>query len=229
MIFTGILVGAVLLVLVFGDPSWLPHPVVIIGKLIDKLEAWLRKRIDEKELSDSERQKALRGAGKILTATVVLSTLIFTTAISVLAWLISPWLFLAVQVFWGFQSLAIKGLVSESKNVYRCLTGKASKTKKKPEEETSHGIKRFDATAGFESKQDRLVVARKAVGRIVGRDTSELSEEGITKATVETVAENFADGVLAPLLYLAIGGAPLALTYKAVNTLDSMLGYKTEK
>ena len=229
MIFTGILVGAVLLDLLLGDPSWLPHPVVIIGKLIDKLEAWLRKRIDEKELSDSDRQRALRRAGKILTATVVLSTLIFTTAISVLAWLVSPWLFLAVQVFWGFQSLAIKGLVSESKNVYRCLTGKASKTKKKSEEETPHGIKRFDIAAGFESKQDRLVAARKAVGRIVGRDTSELTDEGVTKATVETVAENFADGVLAPLLYLAIGGAPLALTYKAVNTMDSMLGYKNEK
>ena len=229
MIFTGILVGAVLLDLLFGDPSWLPHPVVIIGKLIDKLESIMRKGIDEKELSDSERQKALRRAGKLLTATVVLTTLIFTTAISVLTWLVSPWLFLAVQVFWGFQSLAIKGLVSESKNVYRCLTGKASKTKKNAEEETSHGIKRFDIAAGFESKQDRLVAARKAVGRIVGRDTSELSEEGVTKATVETVAENFADGVLAPLLYLAIGGAPLALTYKAVNTMDSMLGYKNEK
>ncbi len=71
MIFTGILVGAVLLDLLFGDPAWLPHPVVIIGKLIDKQEAWLRKRIDEKELSDSERQKALRRAGKILTAIVV--------------------------------------------------------------------------------------------------------------------------------------------------------------
>lgn len=229
MIFTGILVVAVLLDLLFGDPSWLPHPVVIIGKLIDKLESIMRKRIDEKELSDSERQKALRRAGKLLTVTVVLSTLIFTTAISVLAWLVSPWLFLAVQVFWGFQSLAIKGLVSESKNVYRCLTGKESKTKKKPEEETSQGIKRFDIAAGFESKQDRLVAARKAVGRIVGRDTSELTEEGVTKATVETVAENFADGVLAPLLYLAIGGAPLALTYKAVNTMDSMLGYKNKK
>ena len=229
MIFTGILVGAVLLDLLFGDPPWLPHPVVIIGKLIDKLESIMRKRIDEKELSDRERQKALRRAGKLMTATVVLATLIFTTAISVLAWLVSPWLFLAVQVFWGFQSLAIKGLVSESKNVYRCLTGKASKMKKKPEEETSHGIKRFDIASGFESKQDRLVAARKAVGRIVGRDTSELTEEGVTKATVETVAENFADGVLAPLLYLAIGGAPLALTYKAVNTMDSMLGYKNEK
>ena len=229
MIFTGILFGAVLLDLLFGDPSWLPHPVVIIGKLIDKLEACLRKRIDEKELCDSDRQRALRRAGKLLTATVVLTTLVFTSVVSAIAWLISPWLFLAVQGFWGFQSIAIKGLVSESKNVYRCLTGKESKTKKKPKEETSHGIKRFDATAGFQSKEDRLAAARKAVGRIVGRDTSELSEEGVTKATVETVAENFADGVLAPLLYLAIGGAPLALTYKAVNTMDSMLGYKNEK
>ena len=229
MIFTGILVGAVLLDLLFGDPSWLPHPVVIIGKLIDKLESIMRKRIDEKELSDRERQKALRRAGNLLTAPVVLAPLIFSSAESVVEWRVSPWLFLAVQVFWGFQSLAIKGLVSESKNVYRCLTGKASKTKKKSEEETPHGIKRFDIAAGFESKQDRLIAARKAVGRIVGRDTSELSEEGVTKATVETVAENFADGVLAPLLYLAIGGAPLALTYKAVNTMDSMLGYKNEK
>ncbi len=115
MIFTGILVGAVLLDLLFGDPFWLPHPVVIIGKLIDKLEGFMRKRIDRKALCDSDRQKALRGAGKVLTATVVLSTLIFTSAVSVVAWLISPWLFLTVQVFWGFQSLAIKGLVSESK------------------------------------------------------------------------------------------------------------------
>lgn len=106
--------------------------------------------------------------------------------------------------------------------------GPVNQNERKPEEEASHGIKRFDATKGFESKQDRLTAARKAVGRIVGRDTSELSEEGVTKATVETVAENFADGVLAPLLYLAIGGAPLALTYKAVNTMDSMLGYKNE-
>ena len=74
-----------------------------------------------------------------------------------------------------------------------------------------------------------LPAARKAVSRIVGRDTQDLTAEGVTKAAVETVAENASDGVIAPLLYMLIGGAPLALTYKAINTMDSMLGYKNEK
>ncbi len=74
-----------------------------------------------------------------------------------------------------------------------------------------------------------LPAARKAVSRIVGRDTQNLTAEGVTKAAVETVAENASDGVIAPLLYMLIGGAPLALTYKAINTMDSMLGYKNEK
>jgi len=67
------------------------------------------------------------------------------------------------------------------------------------------------------------------VSRIVGRDTQNLTLEGVTKAAVETVAENASDGVIAPLLYMLLGGAPLALTYKAINTMDSMLGYKNEK
>ena len=71
--------------------------------------------------------------------------------------------------------------------------------------------------------------ARSAVGRIVGRDTAVLDKAGIIRATVETVAENFSDGVVAPLFYMVIGGAPLALAYKAVNTMDSMIGYKNKK
>ena len=74
-----------------------------------------------------------------------------------------------------------------------------------------------------------LPAARKAVSRIVGRDTQNLTAEGVTKAAVETVAENASDGVIAPLLYMLIGGAPLALTYKAINTMDSMVGYKNER
>ena len=74
-----------------------------------------------------------------------------------------------------------------------------------------------------------LVAAREAVGLIVGRDTSVLDEQGVARAAVETVAENASAGVIAPLLYMLLGGAPLALTYKAVNTMDSMLGYKNEK
>ena len=67
------------------------------------------------------------------------------------------------------------------------------------------------------------------MSRIVGRDTEALTAEGVTRAAVETVAENASDGVIAPLLYMLLGGAPLALTYKAINTMDSMLGYKNEK
>ncbi len=73
-----------------------------------------------------------------------------------------------------------------------------------------------------------LEKGRLAVGRIVGRDSSKLSREGVLKATVETVAENTTDGVIAPMLYMALGGAPLAFLYKAINTMDSMLGYKNE-
>ncbi|MBH0203631.1 MAG: cobalamin biosynthesis protein CobD [Nitrospira sp.] len=74
-----------------------------------------------------------------------------------------------------------------------------------------------------------LPAARRAVALIVGRDTTELSESEVARATVETVAESAADGVIAPLVYLAIGGAPLALAYKAVNTLDSMIGHRDEQ
>ena len=74
-----------------------------------------------------------------------------------------------------------------------------------------------------------LPAARIAVSRIVGRDTAALTAEGVTKAAVETVAENASDGVIAPLLYMLLGGAPLALTYKAINTMDSMVGYKNEQ
>ncbi|MDO4890130.1 MAG: adenosylcobinamide-phosphate synthase CbiB, partial [Coriobacteriaceae bacterium] len=71
--------------------------------------------------------------------------------------------------------------------------------------------------------------ARTAVSMIVGRDTDALDERGVAKAAVETVAENTSDGVMAPLVFMAIGGAPLAVAYKAVNTMDSMVGYKNER
>lgn len=71
--------------------------------------------------------------------------------------------------------------------------------------------------------------SRKALSMIVGRDTENLSKEGVVKATIETVAENTTDGVIAPLLFMIIGGAPIAYFYKAVNTMDSMVGYKNEK
>ena len=74
-----------------------------------------------------------------------------------------------------------------------------------------------------------LAGAREAVSRIVGRDTQQLDEAGVVKAAVETVAENTSDGVTAPLLFLALGGLPLGMVYKAVNTMDSMVGYRNER
>ena len=74
-----------------------------------------------------------------------------------------------------------------------------------------------------------LMDAQRAVGRIVGRDTQCLDRDGVTRAAVETVAENTSDGVIAPLFWLALGGLPLGMVYKAVNTMDSMVGYRNER
>ena len=78
-------------------------------------------------------------------------------------------------------------------------------------------------------KQGDLVAARSNLSMIVGRDTQNLDEDGVLRAVIETVSENLSDGVIAPVFYLAIGGLPLAIAYKAINTLDSMVGYKNEK
>ena len=74
-----------------------------------------------------------------------------------------------------------------------------------------------------------LDIARKKLSMIVGRDTAELNEDGLLRAAIETLSENLSDGVVAPIFYLALGGLPLAIAYKAINTLDSMVGYKNEK
>ena len=183
--------GGFVLDAVFGDPAWLPNPVVLMGKCISKLEKTLRARFPK-------TQQGELLAGAVLAFCLPVGTFLLTSAVCLLAAKISPWLGLAVQMFWCGQALAAKGLVQESRNVYNKLV--------KPD----------------------LPAARKAVSRIVGRDTENLTAEGVTKAAVETVAENASDGVIAPLLYMLLGGAPLALTYKAVNTMDSMVGYKNE-
>ena len=185
-------VGGFVLDALFGDPAWLPHPVVYMGKAISKLEKFLRPRLPQTP------QGELLG-GAIMAFCLPVGTFLFTGLVCWGAARLHPLLGLAVQMFWCAQALAARGLVQESTNVYREL--------KKPD----------------------LPGARKAVSRIVGRDTAELTAEGVTKAAVETVAENASDGVIAPLFYMLIGGAPLALTYKAINTMDSMLGYKNEK
>ena len=108
---------------------------------------------------------------------------------------LSVWLRLALESVMCWQILATKSLRDESMKVFFALRG------------------------------GTLAEARQAVSMIVGRDTARLDEKGVARAAVETVAENTSDGVIAPLLFLAIGGAPLGFFYKAVNTMDSMLGY----
>ena len=112
---------------------------------------------------------------------------------------ISVWAGFALETFWCYQLLATKSLKTESMKVYDRL------------------------------KNGTLDEARYAVSMIVGRDTQSLTEEGVTKAAVETVAENASDGVIAPMLYMAIGGVWLMFLYKGINTMDSMVGYKNEK
>lgn len=140
-----------------------------------------------------------QAAGVVLAAVLPLGTLAVTAGVLLLAEWLHPAVGFAVQALWCWQALAVKGLAAESRNVYRCLA------------------------------EGDLPAARKAVGRIVGRDTQNLTVEGVTRAAVETVAENFSDGVVAPLFYMLIGGAPLALCYKAINTMDSMVGYKNQR
>lgn len=113
--------------------------------------------------------------------------------------MIAPKLGFVIEVIWMWQILAMRCLAVESKKVYTAI------------------------------KSKDLGLARTMISYLVGRDTQSLSFNEIIKATVETVAENTSDGVIAPMLFMAIGGAPLGFLYKGVNTMDSMVGYKNEK
>ena len=94
---------------------------------------------------------------------------------------------------------------------------------------STRGLHKAASTVSGALKDGDLTEARRELALIVGRDTGKLTPQGIRRAIVETVSENTSDGIVAPLFFLAIGGPPLALAYKAVNTLDSMLGYRSEK
>lgn len=140
-----------------------------------------------------------RAGGGILVAFVLAVSMTVPAALLFFAYGYAWPAGVALETFMCYQIFAVKSLKTESDKVYRAL------------------------------KTEGLPAARKAVSMIVGRDTRKLTEEGVTKAAVETVAENTSDGVTAPLFYMVIGGAVLGFGYKAVNTMDSMLGYKNEK
>jgi adenosylcobinamide-phosphate synthase len=140
-----------------------------------------------------------RFSGMILAATVVSGAGILTWAIIRVAGWVHPALSSVIIIFFAYTTLATRNLYDEPRKVIRALD------------------------------QGDLTLARKEVGLLVSRDTDRLDEKEICRALIETVAENTSDGIVAPLFYLLIGGPPLAMAYKALNTLDSMVGYRNDR
>jgi adenosylcobinamide-phosphate synthase len=185
-----LLLGAVIDILI-GDPHFLPHPVVLMGKLITLLEKLLRRVFPKTKRGENI-------AGGVLWIIVAAVSFLVPAALLMLCYHFSKWLGFAIESMMCWQCLAARSLCRESMKVKKALD-----------------------TGDIEA-------SRRAVSMIVGRDTAALDEKGVARAAVETVAENTSDGVIAPLIFLAIGGGALGMLYKAVNTMDSMLGYVEE-
>ncbi len=187
------LVAAIIIDWLIGDPRWPTHPVIRIGQWI----RWVELKLHPEAVSRDSSRERLRGV--LLTVSTL--TISFA-AIWLLLWVarqIHPWLGYAVNTWFISTTIAIKGLKDAAMKVYVPLM------------------------------DGRMDEARTYTGYIVGRNTSELDESELTRATVETVAENTVDAVVSPLVYAFLGAAPLAMLYRAANTLDSMVGYKNDK
>ena len=137
--------------------------------------------------------------GGVLVLIVISTCFALPYALLYLAGMVNPWLAFALETLMFYQIFATKCLRDESMKVYYAL------------------------------QKGDLDEARLMLSWIVGRDTKNLSEAEVTKGAVETIAENTADGIIAPMFYMFLGGAPLAFLYKGINTMDSMVGYKNEK
>lgn len=146
-----------------------------------------------------DTEKGLLHGGVVLVIIVCIASFFVPLIIIYICLSIHKMLGIAVMIFMSYQMLATKSLKDESMKVYEAL------------------------------RDGTIEDGRKAVSMIVGRDTQSLDERGVIKATVETIAENFSDGVFAPMLYLIIGGPAFMFLYKGINTMDSMIGYKNDK
>lgn len=182
-----VIVVAIVVDLIIGDPMWLPHPVIQMGKLISVLE----KRWNQ--------GNARKIKGFFLTCIVLSLVFSLTLGGIYLAYEIHLAIGIVVEIYLISTTIAIKGLHSTAIDVWLPLT------------------------------QGNMEEARKKLSMVVGRDTEQLQEGEIVRGAVETVAENTVDGITAPLFWAVIGGAPLAMVYRAINTMDSMVGYKNEK
>ena len=186
-----IILAAVILDMVIGDPRWMPHPVVYIGRLISRGEKLIRGR--------TASARGLKTGGLLLVLAIVAGTYTFYAGLLWLAYKIDVRLGWVVSVYCMSQALALNSLYK-------------------------HAV-----AAAVPLARGDLLQARAALARVVGRDTEKLEESEIVRGVVETVAENTVDGITAPLFYGFLGGPPLAMAYKAINTLDSMIGYKDER
>lgn len=179
-----------------------PHFIPHPVRLIGSLISFLDKRLNSDvkyNSSENEANLTKYKRGVLLAFTVIFATFAVSVIILVAAYSINLYAGIIAEAVMTWQILATKCLRVESMRVYDAL------------------------------RTDGVEAGRRAVSMIVGRDTSVLDEAGVTRATVETIAENTSDGVIAPMLYTAIGGPVLGFVYKAVNTMDSMLGYKNDK
>ena len=189
-----------LLDLLFGDPQRLPHPIVWFGKMIASCEHQYNKGAHRK----------LKGA------LIAIGLILFVFA---LVWMLRKLLgTLALFIYDGTHEqvyqIPVFLYLFDTLAIFYCLAGTTL-------------IR--EVREVFLALDRSLEEGRKQVARIVGRDTSELSAQEVRTAALETLAENLSDGVIAPLFWLAILGVPGMLAYKMVNTLDSMIGYKTER
>lgn len=192
---------AYVLDLLIGDPENIPHPVRFICWLIKVTEAFLRDKI---VVRFDNKAKAERISGFLLCGIVVVVTSLIVFLILFTAKQINQILFHVINTYIIFTAIATKCLSDEAKKVYDRL------------------------------ENGTLEEARERLSWLVGRDTRNLSEEAVIRGVIETTAENTVDGVVSPLFYAFLGsifglGAPLVYAFKAVSTLDSMVGYKNDK
>lgn len=179
-----------------------PHFIPHPVRLIGSLISFLDKRLNcDAGYNSSEKKLNLikYKRGMLLAFAVIFATFAMSVIIIVAAYSINLYAGVIAEAVMTWQILATNCLRVESMRVYDAL------------------------------RTDGVDAGRRAVSMIVGRDTSVLDAAGVTRAAVETIAENTSDGVIAPMLYTAIGGPVLGFVYKAVNTMDSMLGYKNDK
>lgn len=179
-----------------------PHFIPHPVRLIGSLISFCDKRLNcdaGYNISEKKLNLIKYKRGMLLAFTVIFATFAMSVIIIVAAYSINLYAGVIVEAVMTWQILATKCLRVESMRVYDAL------------------------------RTDGVDAGRRAVSMIVGRDTSVLDAAGVTRAAVETIAENTSDGVIAPMLYTAIGGPVLGFVYKAVNTMDSMLGYKNDK